>query len=53
MDDSINHAADQMAKEIDKEALLYAGKLHDTNTEYAIGNKEAYELFKLKRNYPI
>jgi hypothetical protein len=48
-----DEAADKIAREIDKEALLYAAKLHDTNTEYGIGNKEDYEAFVLKRNYPL
>jgi hypothetical protein len=48
-----DEAADILAREIDKEALLYAAKLHDTNTQYGIGNKEDYEAFVKKRNYPI
>jgi hypothetical protein len=49
--DALDRAGDIIAREIDKEALLYAAKLHDTNTEYGIGNKEDYEAFVLKRNY--
>jgi hypothetical protein len=51
--DALDRAGDILAKEIDKEALLYAAKLHDTNIEYGIGTREAYELFNKKRNYPI
>lgn len=49
--EALDRAGDILARIIDKEALLYAAKLHDTNTQYGIGNREDYEAFVKKRNY--
>lgn len=44
-------AAAELAREIDKEALLQVGAWMDEDKGYALGTREAYDEFVKKRNY--
>jgi len=50
--DKLTHeAAAELAREIDKQALLQVGAWMDEDKGYSIGTREAYDEFVKKRNY--
>jgi hypothetical protein len=52
--EGIMAGADELAKEIDKEAIAMAGaSIHAGDGGYSIGTRENYDAFVKKRNYPI
>lgn len=49
--EALNRAGDELAREIDKQALLQVGAWMDEDKGYSLGTREAYDEFVKKRNY--
>lgn len=47
----LDAAADEIAKDIDKQVMLYAGLMHAGDGGYKIGNQKDHDEFVKKRNY--